>query len=104
MPLLNVEQSDENGAGRSALPDRPVLDSGSLLRSISLNQAGFVFGGGLEHALSDQIFIGFEAQHYVFGKQFDARSLTPDSDLGDFAKLKGISVARIGVSYKFNSN
>ena len=84
--------------------DYSAKDNGIFLNSISLNQTGFVFGGGLEHALTDRVLIRFEALHYKFGKQFDTRNLTPDSDLGDFAKLKDISVARMGISYKFNSN
>ncbi len=90
-------------ANYSALDGGSCFCSGGF-GSISLNQTGFVFGGGLEHALSDRIFIRFEALHYMFGKRFDTRHLTPDSDAADFAKLKDISTARIGVSYKFSSN
>lgn len=77
---------------------------GPTVGSVSLDQRGFVFGGGIEHAITDQLLFRFEALHYVFGHTFDTRNLTPDSDVGDFAKLKDISAARIGVSYKFNSN
>lgn len=79
-------------------------DGGSDVGTISLNQTGFVVGGGLEHEMVDQIFIRFEVLHYMFGKEFDTRGLTADSDAGDFAKLSDISTARIGLSYKFNSN
>lgn len=70
--------------------------------SVSLNQTGFVFGAGLEHAVANNFLLRFEALHYAFGKRFDTRNLTLDSSVGDFAQLDDISVARIGVSYKLN--
>lgn len=72
--------------------------------SMALDQVGFVFGGGLQHALSDRLFVRLEGLQYRFGERFDTRNLTPDSDPDDFARLKDISVARISVSYKFSDD
>lgn len=69
--------------------------------STNLNQSGYVVGGGLEHALNDHLLVRFEALHYQFGQRVDTSTITLDSDPGDYAKIKSISVARVGLSYKF---
>ncbi len=70
--------------------------------STSLDQTGYVVGGGLEHALTDHLLVRFEAMHYQFGRRVDTRGITLDSDPGDYARIKNISLARVGISYKFN--
>ncbi len=78
-------------------------DGNTSVGKTDLNDTGFVVGGGIEHALNNNSLIRFEALHYEFGDRKDTRSLTPDSDPGDFAQVKDVTVARIGLSYKFGS-
>jgi outer membrane immunogenic protein len=70
--------------------------------STSIDATGIVFGGGIEHALSENVLIRFEALHYNFDKRIDTSGLTTDSDAGDFAKIENITTVRIGASYRFN--
>ncbi len=70
--------------------------------SASLSATGFVWGGGIEHALSDTILLRIEGLQYSFNSRIDTSGLTTDSDPGDFATIGDITVVRVGASYKFN--
>ena len=66
-----------------------------------IRETGFVVGGGMEHALTDNILIRFEGLHYEFDDRQSTSTLTTDSDPGDFAEINDITVFRVGASYKF---
>jgi hypothetical protein len=42
-----------------------------------------------------------EGLYYVFDEKEDTSDLTSDSDGGDFVKLKDMTVARIGLNFRF---
>jgi outer membrane immunogenic protein len=66
----------------------------------NLNDVGQVVGGGIEHAVTNQLLIRLEALYYHFDNRVDTSALNTDSDLNDFATIKDVLVARLGVSYK----
>ena len=82
----------------TAVNNNDQADSGSA----ELDATGFVFGGGLEHALRDNLLIRFEGLHYAFDDRISTSDLTSDSDVGDFAEVEDITIYRVGLSYKFN--
>ncbi len=68
-----------------------------------VNAVGFVYGGGLEHALRDNLLVRFEALQHEFNDRKDTRALTTDSDPGDFAGVDDVTVVRVGVTYKIGA-
>ncbi|MGI9425550.1 MAG: outer membrane protein [Hyphomicrobiaceae bacterium] len=66
-----------------------------------IGTTGFVVGGGLEHALQTATALRFEVLYYNFGERTDTSRLTNDSDVGDFAEVKDVFVARIAANYRF---
>lgn len=74
-----------------------IVDRGT----VDISADGFVVGGGLEHAKTDNLLIRAEGLYYDFNDRIDTRSLNIDSDLGDFAKIEDVLLFRIGLSYKF---
>src|SRR5262249_7293576 len=63
-----------------------------------LDDIGFVVGGGVEYAFSENWSVRAEGLWYDFEDKEDTDNLTSDSDDGDFAKLKDVTVGRIGIN------
>jgi len=82
--------------------DYAALDDMVTEGKISINDIGLVLGGGLEHALNNNWRIRLEGLHYSFGNKNDTSSLTPESDIGDYAELEDITIFRLGANYKLN--
>lgn len=71
--------------------------------STDVNSTGFVYGGGIEHALADNILVRFEALRYEFNDHKDTSTLSTDSDPGDFAGVDDITIMRIGLTRRFGT-
>jgi outer membrane immunogenic protein len=62
---------------------------------------GGVAGGGIEYAFTDRMSLRLEGLHYFFDDVTNTSNLTDDSDPGDFAELRGVTVVRVGLSIGF---
>jgi outer membrane immunogenic protein len=69
--------------------------------TLDFANAGFVVGGGAEYALTDRISLRLQGLYYVFNDKKDTRTLSSDSDPGDFAKFQDAYAVTIGASYRF---
>jgi outer membrane immunogenic protein len=69
--------------------------------STNVDSTGFVYGGGIEHALRDNLLARFEVLQYEFNDRRDTSTLTTDSDPGDFAGVDDVTVVRVGLTRKF---
>jgi outer membrane immunogenic protein len=79
-------------------------DDLTFKRSRSVTEAGYVFGGGIEHAIADRFSIRAEYLHYDLGTQDIWLPDTTGGAPNDFVKLKyGLSgdIVRVGINYRF---
>ena len=60
-----------------------------------------MLGGGIEHAVTDNILVRFEGLQYEYDDAVDTSLLTSDSDPDDFTRINDLRTFRVGVSYKF---
>lgn len=77
-----------------------IRNSGSNVGSVKIDDVGYVVGGGLEWAATEQMSFRLEGLYYGFGKK---RSLDdfPDGDSADFIELKDVVSVRAGVNWHF---
>jgi outer membrane immunogenic protein len=68
---------------------------------LNFNDIGGVIGAGFEWAATDQLRVRAEGLYYWFGDK-ESISLT-SADAGDFGELDDALVARVGVSWYFNT-
>ncbi len=81
------------------------LDSNPESARTRLNATNLVFGGGFVFftPASDNLSINLEVLHYKGGekKTFNEYDLTLDTDTGDYAKVKGNTMLRLGLNLAF---
>lgn len=69
--------------------------------TITFDDSGFVFGGGLEYAMNAMV-LRIEYLHYDIDKTRNiANNEINDADTGDFLRFNGIDVVRAGISLPF---
>ena len=69
--------------------------------SLSLDESGAVYGGGIEWALSDTIMVRTEYLHYDIGSSSAlVAPAIPDSDSGDSISIDDVDIWRVAVSVK----
>jgi outer membrane immunogenic protein len=80
-------------------------DAGASAASLNFNVNGLVVGAGAEYALTNNIIVGAEFLHYMFGRDQalpDFPIVGPSGSTGDHINLKTVDVARVRISYLFN--
>ncbi len=69
--------------------------------SVSFNESGAVYGGGIAWALSDTVMVRTEYLHYDVGlRSALVNPPLPDSDPGDSISIDDVDIWRVGVSIK----
>ena len=80
-------------------------DAGASAASLNFNVNGIVVGAGAEYALTNNIIVGAEYLHYIFGTDQLLPSVPvigPWGAGGDHINLKTVDVIRVRASYLFN--
>lgn len=75
-------------------------NGGENAGSIDIDDLGFVVGGGVEWAATEQATFRVEGLYYGFGKERNADDID-DGDDDDFVELKDIVTVRAGVNWRF---
>lgn len=82
-----------------------VTPNSNVIGSISDEEEGFVFGGGIEWQFHQNVSFGVTYLRYDVGTTIAiADSDLPDSDTGDFAKFDDIDVLRANVTFQLTGN
>ena len=64
---------------------------------VDFDNLGGVVGGGVAYAVTDMITVRADGLYYIFKDEHDTRSLTTESDPGDFAEFEDAFVVRGGI-------
>lgn len=89
------------GAGYADYEFTSVFDPLVGVGSVSDDDWGLAFGGGVEYAWGNWLF-RLEGIHYDVEPGFTfAGGEVPDADAGDTVFVDGVTTVRLGVSYKF---
>lgn len=78
-----------------------AIDDDSFAASVSFNDVGFVYGGGVEYRIGRNWSVRAEGLYYSFDDRRDASALTGDSDPGDFAEFDDAWLVRGGISFHY---
>ena len=84
----------------TARDDDGAPPGAAIVGPTSLRSVGLVVGGGVEHAVSERLSVRLGGLYYLFNESKDTSTLTNDSDVGDFAKIEDILVARLSANYR----
>ena len=84
----------------TARDDDGAPPGAAIVGTTSLRSVGLVVGGGVEHAVSERLSVRLGGLYYLFNESKDTSTLTNDSDVGDFAKIENILVARLSVNHR----
>ncbi len=75
-------------------------DEGDDAGSVDIDDFGYVVGGGIEWAATEQTSLRLEGLYYGFGKERDLDDID-DGDEDDFIELKDVIVVRAGANWRF---
>jgi outer membrane immunogenic protein len=91
------------GVGSARYEVRSVTPADPASGSVNADEKGFVYGGGAEWKIHDNVSIGFTYLHYDVGTSFSLGDL-PDGDPGDFARFDDIDVVRANLTLQLNGS
>ncbi len=78
-----------------------ITDSGDPTYVHKIDEVGYVVGGGIEWAATEEVSLRVEGLYYGFGNKMKLDEDKPDVDEDDFMKLEDIIAVRAGVNLRF---